>query len=200
MNIQVKKGVEIKCINTQLITVCHVVYGLSRQGDGQVFLTSASDGLHGEGSYHPEGNAWDFDKLNDNFTRKEALCIKLTLKAISPFYDIVLEKEKDNHHLHIEWDRRRAEKHKNNRSTKAVQIQTKPLREGITMSNTFKAIIRIVASVIGPILRLVTARFREELIEWVQKEYGEALETENPWDDFLFETIAGMFKIPLNNQ
>lgn len=200
MNIQVKKGVEIKCIDTHLITVCHVVYGLTRQGKGQVFLTSASDGLHGEGSYHPKGDAWDFDKLYADFTRKEALCIKLTLKAISPFYDTVLEREKDNHHLHVEWDRRRAEKSKNNWSTKAVQIQTKPKREGITMSNTFKAIIRIVASVIGPVLRLVTARFRDELAEWVNKEYQEALLTENPWDDFLFETIAAMFKITLNGE
>lgn len=197
MNILCKNTVHLKAIDTKLITVCHVVYGLTRQGRGQVFLTSGTDGEHGKNSYHPDGLAWDFDKLDDYFTKWEVRHIKMTLKVIDPFYDVVYENEIGNEHLHVEYDQRRADKHKNNLPSKVIKIQNKPFREGITMSNTFKAIIRIVASIIGPILRLVTARFRDELTEWVRKEYSEALETENPWDDFLFETIAGMFKITL---
>lgn len=199
MNILLKDTTRLKAIDNRLITVCHVVYGLTRQGKSQVYLTSGIDGEHGFNSYHPEGLAWDFDRLDGNFTRKEVRYIKLTLKAIDPFYDVVYESTPGNEHLHIEWDRRRAEESKNNSTERSIQIQNKSFTGETKMGRTMKWLIDIVALVLGPVLRVVTAKFREDIENFIKEKYAEALETENPWDDFLFETLAAFFKINLNS-
>lgn len=65
------------------------------------------------------------------------------------------------------------------------------------MPAIWTVVVRIVAKILGPILALVTAAFREELIEFVKERYKKALETENPWDDFFFKLLADMFAIKL---
>lgn len=59
-------------------------------------------------------------------------------------------------------------------------------------------LIGIIVAVLGPIVRLISAKFRDELTEWVQKKYKEALATENPWDDFFFEFLAKLLGIPVS--
>lgn len=52
--------------------------------------------------------------------------------------------------------------------------------------------------ILGPIVRLISVTFRDELTEFIQKKYKEALQTENPWDDFFFEFLAKLLGIPVS--
>lgn len=65
------------------------------------------------------------------------------------------------------------------------------------MSKTWKGIIRIVAIVLGPMLRAVTPLVKEALQEGLDHVYEEAVETDNPIDDlfmgFVYE-ILGLTK------
>lgn len=61
----------------------------------------------------------------------------------------------------------------------------------------WKVILKAVSLLLVPIMRLVSKQFKDELEKFIEKKYKEALETENPWDDFLFETLAFWFGIDL---
>lgn len=65
------------------------------------------------------------------------------------------------------------------------------------MAVTFKGVAKLVASILGLILPLITQKFRDEIEEFIQKKYAEALLTENPWDDYLFEFLATAMKVAL---
>ena len=65
------------------------------------------------------------------------------------------------------------------------------------MAGTFKGVAKLLANILGLILPLITQKFREEIEEFIKRKYGEALLTENPWDDYLFEFLATAFKIDL---
>ena len=61
------------------------------------------------------------------------------------------------------------------------------------MAVQWKGILRGISLLLVPIMRMVTKQFKDELEDFIQKKYKEALLTENPWDDFLFETLAMWF-------
>lgn len=67
----------------------------------------------------------------------------------------------------------------------------------MAVGNTFRSVFKIIALVLRPALKLITAKFREELETWLNRKYAEALETENPWDDWLFEMLATALGITL---
>lgn len=65
--------------------------------------------------------------------------------------------------------------------------------DGVTMP----WILKLIASLLKPIMAAVTVKFREEITEWLHKKYSEAQLTENPWDDYLFEFLARMLGVSL---
>ena len=58
-------------------------------------------------------------------------------------------------------------------------------------------IISLLATVIGPIVRLLTASIREQLQTTLLDLYNKAESTPNPWDDFLIELFLRMLGIPV---
>lgn len=195
MFLAIKDTVKIGFINDLVITIFKIVCAAANKPGRTVCLTSAKDGEHGKNSYHKDGFAWDFDIIGGDFTKAEIKEITLVLKSIDQFIDVVYETVPGNEHLHVEYDLRRKAKKEKTTGETAVKIQTNKINGGISMSNTWKWVINVVGTILGPILKLVTAKFRTELEDFIQKKYTEAKETENPWDDFLFETLAGLFKI-----
>ena len=65
----------------------------------EAIITSALDGVHGEGSLHYSGNAMDF-RTRDFTAYLKGLYRKETANALGPDFDVVLERT----HLHIEYD------------------------------------------------------------------------------------------------
>lgn len=111
MLIEVKKGVFIKEINDHFITVCGVVSKVYYDHENVVpTLTSAADGQHLDASYHYVGLAWDF--RTHNLMRPELIAgiISDQLREVDPCYDVVYGDPHHIDHIHIEWDRRRAER------------------------------------------------------------------------------------------
>jgi hypothetical protein len=72
---------------------------LRNYGVAYCTVTSALDGVHGKGSLHPKGAAFDF-RTNDWPKGKENQITTEIKKALGPQYDVVLECD----HLHCEFD------------------------------------------------------------------------------------------------
>lgn len=110
MLVRVKTGVRFKEINDHCFTVCGVVSKAYQDHENVVpVLTSAADGKHMEGSYHPEGLAWDFRTRNLQDPHAVADIIRKRLREVDSCYDVVYGDAQHLDHIHIEWDRRRAE-------------------------------------------------------------------------------------------
>lgn len=62
-------------------------------------ITSGLDGVHGKGSLHPKGKAFDF-RTNDWPAGKHEQITTEIRKALGPQYDVVYEGD----HCHIEWE------------------------------------------------------------------------------------------------
>lgn len=70
-------------------------------------------------------------------------------------------------------------------------------RRGYKMaSQTVSTIVRIVAMVLGPILRAMTSKIEEELERFLIKFYAKCETTENPLDDLLAGFLLDMLDIP----
>ena len=59
---------------------------------------------------------------------------------------------------------------------------------GIRWSGLLAALFRL----LGPVIRTVTAELRDELFEALSRLYQKAVETENPYDDFLLDLLFDM--------
>jgi len=57
--------------------------------------------------------------------------------------------------------------------------------------------LSLLAAILKPLIGLITSKFRDELTQWIQKKYAEALETPNPWDDYFFSFLAKAMGIDL---
>lgn len=57
-------------------------------------------------------------------------------------------------------------------------------------------LIGIIASVLSPIIGLITPVIKNALNEFLTKLYLDALKTPNPWDDFLVGLLLDILAIP----
>lgn len=82
--------------------------GLHRRINGDLMITSVQDGVHGEGSVHPKGDAVDLRTKNfPNVELKREFADRVKSR-LGPKYDVILEDlNGPNEHLHIERDPRR---------------------------------------------------------------------------------------------
>lgn len=197
MNILIKEGVVLIFIDDKALTVFNVVSEAFRLYGGVALLTSAADGIHGKDSYHNDGHAWDFRAMNDRLCGKVYRAIRFTLKSKNSCYDTVFEKQKGNEHFHIEYDDRRADEIRRNPAS--LDIDNQKLREDEKMAKetTYKFILSVVVALLGPLLKLITKKFRDELTTWVTSKYAEALATENPFDDLFFEFLIRALDLPI---
>lgn len=58
-------------------------------------------------------------------------------------------------------------------------------------------LLGLIAVVIKPVVQALSKKFRDEIQRWITREYAEALETDNPWDDYLFTFLAKMLGVEL---
>lgn len=110
MKIKVKMGVFIKLIVPELFDVCRVVFEEYEKEGYEAVLTSGAEGQHMKGSYHLDGYAWDFRTYNSAGFLTVYRRIFDRLKALSPYYDILLERKTGEDHVHVELDLRRKAK------------------------------------------------------------------------------------------
>lgn len=110
MKIKIKDGVFIKLIIPELFDVCRVVYEEYEKEGYEPVLTSGAEGRHGGRSYHFDGYAWDFRTYNVAGFLIVYRQIFERLKALSPYYDILLERKTGEDHIHVELDLRRKAK------------------------------------------------------------------------------------------
>lgn len=65
------------------------------------------------------------------------------------------------------------------------------------MAVQFGGVIKLIAKILSPALALASAIFRDKIKEFIIDGYAQAKQTENPWDDFLFELLASLFAVSL---
>ena len=58
-------------------------------------------------------------------------------------------------------------------------------------------IIDIMIKALGGLLPLITPTLAKELQDFLVAQYKKALETPNPWDDFLYRLILRILSIPV---
>jgi len=107
MRVDIKPGVRLKEINDHLVTVCRIVAEVEASYNVIPTITSGCDGAHMPGSYHFDGEAWDFRTrdLLDPWT--VASMVRDRLKGISKAYDVVYGDKDHIDHIHIEWDKKK---------------------------------------------------------------------------------------------
>jgi len=197
MNIQIKPGVQILFIDDRFLSVCNVISEAFRLHGEVCVLTSAADGVHGENSFHKTGLGWDFRAYFKPVYGRIYITIRNTLKQLDSCYDTVFEKQKGNEHFHVEYDQRRADKLRLDKT--GLEIYNPNNKEVYDMAKAanWTWLISLAATILGVILKNVTKKFRDEAEKWINDKYKEALETENPWDDMFFETLAKILSIEL---
>ena len=57
-------------------------------------------------------------------------------------------------------------------------------------------IVQLILKLLIPMLSVITPVLKEELETWLLEFYAKALETENPWDDFVAGFLLDIFSIP----
>lgn len=57
--------------------------------------------------------------------------------------------------------------------------------------------LKLLAGTVGRIVGLISPEFRRVTEESMQAWYDRALETDNPWDDYLVIIVAGILGVPL---
>ena len=104
VKVNCKENVWFKFISYEFLVAAQVAYGVYALQSLVPTVTSAADGIHGEGSLHPDGLAWDFRiwGLYDVRSVAEEICIKL--QEIDYRYDVVFGDPKHLDHIHIEYD------------------------------------------------------------------------------------------------
>ena len=63
-------------------------------------------------------------------------------------------------------------------------------------AKTWKGILKIVALILGPLLKIVSPMIKDALTEALQKLYLKAYATENPVDDLLVGLLLELLGIP----
>lgn len=64
------------------------------------------------------------------------------------------------------------------------------------MSMSWKWLIELILSVLGPILAQISPVVKAALSEFLTRLYLDALKTPNPWDDFLVGMLLDILGIP----
>jgi hypothetical protein len=96
--VKIKKGVIIQGLHLLMrpvLKIAEEIWTTAGRKEGAT-ITSALDGVHSAGSFHPFGLALDFRTHYFSEPQKDSVGVKL--KARLPFYDVVIEKT----HIHIE--------------------------------------------------------------------------------------------------
>lgn len=79
-------------------------------------------------------------------------------------------------------------------------LKSGPYHTQFTVPNpgvTFSWVLKLVLLLLKPILAIITPILRKELEETLIKFYHKAVETENPWDDFLAVFLLEILDIPI---
>lgn len=107
IRINSKEGIWYKFIDYRFLHMARVVYRVYQKQGVIPIVTSACDGQHMTGSYHPEGLAWDFRIWGLSDPQTAANEIREELKIIDFHYDVVYGDSKHLDHIHIEFDERK---------------------------------------------------------------------------------------------
>ena len=94
---RIKEGVKLDGISTDITKIFHIVEFFLNSHGQEMWITSALDGEHMQGSKHYSGEAIDvriWDLIN-----KQDCCTKMR-EALGNNYDVVLESS----HIHLEYD------------------------------------------------------------------------------------------------
>jgi len=107
IRINSKEGIWYKFIDYRFLHMARVVFRVYQKQDVIPTVTSAADGVHGPGSYHPDGLGWDFRVWGLSGLQAVADEIREELKTIDFHYDVVYGDSKHLDHIHIEFDERK---------------------------------------------------------------------------------------------
>ena len=72
------------------------------------------------------------------------------------------------------------------------------IKESNKMGITLDWIVKILISVLSPIVKIVTPQIKEKLSDFIKNLYSDALGTPNVWDDFLIKILADILSIDLS--
>lgn len=99
---KLKKGVKLNGLKSEVM-IAMIVADTIYKGLGVDFvLTSVCDGIHGKGSRHYSGQAFDC-RTRDFGPGGAKKALKALKEALGAEFDIVLE----TNHIHVEWDPKR---------------------------------------------------------------------------------------------
>ncbi len=99
--LRIKEGVKLEGLTTRMLVVLQVAEGAFKEGGHDCIVTSALDGIHGEKSFHYQGDAVDI--RTNTLNEKTIETVVALLKFALPGFDIILEDlNGSNEHLHIE--------------------------------------------------------------------------------------------------
>lgn len=108
MFIKVKEGVTLLNLNPHFFLCVKVVYNVFSSFGMIPLLTSGNEGDHEDGSYHPDGYAWDFRTHDFPEPILVEQTVREQLRLYSPYYDVVYHTGSSGaYHLHVEYDLRR---------------------------------------------------------------------------------------------
>lgn len=94
---RIKEGVKLDGIQTSITKTFHIIEFFLRSHGQEMWITSALDGKHKEGSKHYTGEAIDL-RIWDLINKQD--CVTLIQEALGNDYDVVLEPS----HIHVEYD------------------------------------------------------------------------------------------------
>lgn len=100
--IRVKEGVVFRAIREEIWRLFPILEQLFKEIGKDCWITSAGEGVHGEGSKHYVDQALDLRIWH--LTLKERQKVMNRLAPLTG-YDTVLEKD----HIHVEWDPKKGE-------------------------------------------------------------------------------------------
>ena len=104
MLIRFKEGVYLKYIDEEFLNLAKIIFE-EFQKEGLIpVVTSACDGRHMVGSFHPDGLAWDWRVWGLKDPGSTADRIRVRARLTSKNYDIVFGDPAHLDHIHSEFD------------------------------------------------------------------------------------------------
>jgi len=68
------------------------------------------------------------------------------------------------------------------------------------MAIRWTGVIAFLATLLKPIIRVVTPTVKDELQDFLRKWHAKNLETENPWDDLLSGILVEIFDVEMTEE
>lgn len=199
MMIYLNQNVRLRFINDIFLDVIKTVYDIFSSYSQNTVITSGCDGKHMLGSYHYDGWAWDFRYRVFQGSRIPYEAVRKRLKELSSYYDTDLDLTKGNEHMHIEYDLRREARDDDTRKNQ-IQEEQEMTELQIPKHNSvsWEWLGKLLRVVLAPLIPIITKQIRDMIQDNVKTWWEKAKATENPWDDFLVQFIAGFLKIDLD--